>query len=81
MGKIIELEAAEEVWPEDGGEIEIVVDRLVVKEGVDSRMADSVEIAIRICGIEVRALTQERGADHWEKLAFATSYRNAKNWI
>ncbi|MDG1149297.1 MAG: excinuclease ABC subunit UvrA [Akkermansiaceae bacterium] len=77
-GEVIELEAAEEVWPEDGGEIEIVVDRLVVKEGVDSRMADSVEIAIRICGLEVRALAQARGSDHWEELAFATSYRNAK---
>ena len=77
-GEIIELEAAAQVWPEDGGEIEIVVDRLVVKEGVDSRMADSVEIAIRICGLEVRALAQERGADSWEELAFATSYRNPK---
>ena len=76
--EIIELEAAEEAWPEDGGEVEIVVDRLVVKEGVDSRMADSVEIAIRICGLEVRALMQNRGAERWEELAFATSYRNPK---
>ncbi|HCQ79367.1 MAG TPA: excinuclease ABC subunit UvrA, partial [Verrucomicrobiales bacterium] len=77
-GEIIELEAAEEAWPEDGGEVEVVVDRLVVKEGVDSRMADSVEIAIRICGLEVRALMQNRGAERWEELAFATSYRNPK---
>lgn len=75
-GEIVELEAAEEIWPEDGGEIEIVVDRLVVKEGVDSRLADSIEIALRICGLEVRALAQERGAEKWEELAFATSYRN-----
>nr|MBR9810373.1 excinuclease ABC subunit UvrA [bacterium] len=77
-GEIIELEAAEETWPEDGGEVEVVVDRLVVQEGVDSRMADSVEIAIRICGLEVRALMQNRGAERWEELAFATSYRNPK---
>lgn len=75
-GEIVELEAAEEIWPEDGGEIEIVVDRLVVKEGVDSRLADSIEIALRICGLEVRALAQERGAEKWEELSFATSYRN-----
>ncbi|MDF1714663.1 MAG: excinuclease ABC subunit UvrA [Akkermansiaceae bacterium] len=75
-GEVVELETAEEVWPEDGGEIEIVVDRLVVKDGVDSRLADSIEIALRICGLEVRALSQERGTDFWEELAFATSYRN-----
>ncbi|MDB4465965.1 hypothetical protein N9057_06715, partial [Akkermansiaceae bacterium] len=75
-GEVVELETAEEVWPEDGGEIEIVVDRLVVKDGVDSRLADSIEIALRICGLEVRALSQERGTDVWEELAFATSYRN-----
>jgi len=75
-GEIIELEEAVERWPADGGEIEIVIDRLVVKEGVESRMADSVEIALRICGMEVRALTQARGEGEWTELAFATSYRN-----
>lgn len=75
-GEIVELEEAEKVWPEDGGEVEIVVDRLMVKDGVDSRLADSIEIALRICGLEVRALAQERGADSWDELSFATSYRN-----
>ncbi|MFT6179899.1 MAG: excinuclease ABC subunit A [Paracoccaceae bacterium] len=74
-GEIYELEEASEHWPE-GGEIEIVVDRLVVKEGLESRLADSVEIALRICGMEVRALAQEKGAKVWEEVAFATSFRN-----
>ncbi|MDA7931558.1 excinuclease ABC subunit UvrA [Akkermansiaceae bacterium] len=75
-GEVLELEEAAEKWPSDGGEIEIVVDRLVVKEGVESRMADSVEIALRICGMEVRALTQMKGDAEWAELAFATSFRN-----
>ena len=75
-GEICELEEAAALWPEDGGEIEIVVDRLVVKEGLNSRLADSVEIALRICGMEVRALSQERGAPEWDELSFATSFRN-----
>jgi len=75
-GEVVELETAEEVWPEDGGEIEIVVDRLVVKNGVDSRLADSIEIALRICGLELRALAQERETEVWEELSFAMSYRN-----
>ena len=76
-GEIYELEEAGDHWPEDGGEFEIVVDRLVVKEGLESRLADSVEIALRICGAEVRALVQERGAREWEEVSFATSFRNA----
>ena len=74
-GEIYELEEAAEHWPENG-EIEIVVDRLVVKEGLESRLADSVEIALRICGMEVRALAQEKGAKKWEEVSFATSFRN-----
>lgn len=75
-GEIYELEEAGEHWPEDGGGIEIVVDRLVVKEGLESRLADSVEIALRICGMEVRALAQLRGGKEWEEVSFATSFRN-----
>ena len=75
-GEIVELEEAASIWPEEGGEVEIVVDRLVVKEGLKSRLADSVEIALRICGLEVRALSQEKGNREWNEHAFATSYRN-----
>jgi hypothetical protein len=75
-GEIAELEEAASIWPEEGGEVEIVVDRLVVKEGLKSRLADSVEIALRICGLEVRALSQEKGNREWNEHAFATSYRN-----
>lgn len=77
-GEILELEEALHHWPEYGGEVEIVVDRLVLKEGIDSRMADSIEIALRICGMEVRALTQQKGDIDWTELAFATSFRNPK---
>lgn len=75
-GEVHELEEAATHWPEAGGEVEIVIDRLVVKEGLDSRLADSVEIALRICGMEVRALVQEKGAKAWEEISFATSFRN-----
>ncbi|MGB0326376.1 MAG: excinuclease ABC subunit UvrA [Akkermansiaceae bacterium] len=75
-GEVFELEEASEHWPGEGGEIEIVVDRLIVKEGVESRLADSVEIALRICGAEVRALVQEKGASGWDEVSFATSFRN-----
>jgi excinuclease ABC subunit A len=75
-GEIYELEEASVHWPDGGGEIEIVVDRVVVKEGLASRLADSVEIALRICGAEVRALVQDKGRREWEEVSFTTSFRN-----
>ncbi len=58
--------------------MEIVVDRFVIRPGVESRMADSVETALRLCGAEARAAVQEPGADAWRDLAFQTSYRNPR---
>ena len=78
-GELRELEEAVDFWPDqESGEIEVVVDRLVVKEGMKSRLADSLEVALRICGEEVRALLQEKGTREWEEVAFATSYRNPR---
>lgn len=57
--------------------LEIVVDRLVVRGGMESRVADSVEACLRLCGQEARALIQEAGAEGWSELSFQTSYRNA----
>lgn len=75
-GELMEVEEAEASWPEEVESLEIVVDRLVVKKEGRSRMADSVETALQICGAEARALVQERGADGWEEVSFLTSYRN-----
>lgn len=56
--------------------LEIVVDRLVMRPGVESRVADSVEASLRLCGNEAKALLQEPGQEAWEELSFQTSYRN-----
>lgn len=56
--------------------LEIVVDRLVIRAGVDSRLADSMEACLRLCGQEARALLQQPGSSSWAELSFQTSYRN-----
>lgn len=56
--------------------LEIVVDRLVMRTGVESRLADSVEACLRLCGLEARALVQKSDSHAWSELAFQTSYRN-----
>ncbi len=74
-GEIVDLEEAMGV--EIPRSVEIVVDRLVVREGVASRLADSMDGCLRLCGSESRVLVMEPGGEVWEEVSFQTSYRNA----
>lgn len=77
-GVVLEIEEAAAQWPEFPTAVEIVVDRFVIRAGVESRLADSVETALRLCGVEARAAVQEPGQDAWRDLVFQTSYRNPR---
>ncbi len=77
-GEVLEIEEAAAKWPEFPGAVEIVVDRFVIRAGVESRLADSVETALRLCGAEARAAVQGPGENRWRDLVFQTSYRNAR---
>jgi excinuclease ABC subunit A len=77
-GEVLEIEDAGKSWPDSQPVVEIVVDRFVVRPGVESRLADSVETALRLCGAEARAAVQEPGSDAWHDLTFQTSYRNPR---
>ena len=81
-GVLLEVEEAEKRWPTEEKErfdtIEVVVDRLVLREGVESRLADSVETALRICGAEAVASLQIPGSEEWEDISFLTGFRNPK---
>ena len=75
-GEVFEIEEAAGKWPEFPSAVEIVVDRFVIRAGVESRLADSVETALRLCGTEARAALQAPGEEGWRDLVFQTSYRN-----
>ena len=77
-GEVLEIEEAAAKWPEFPTAVEIVVDRFVIRAGVESRLADSVETALRLCGAEARAAIQDVGSEGWRDLAFQTSYRNPR---
>jgi excinuclease ABC subunit A len=77
-GEVLEIEEAAAKWPEFPTAVEIVVDRFVIRAGVESRLADSVETALRLCGAEARAAIQDAGSESWRDLTFQTSYRNAR---
>lgn len=76
-GEIKELEELEADFPAEGATCELVVDRIVVREGSDSRIADSVQVALRLWPDELRALVQKKGAEP-QLQCFHTRYRNAE---
>lgn len=76
-GVILELEELEAAPPKEGACCELVVDRLVIRPGADSRVADSVQTALRICADELRALLQPRGGEGCVQ-SYHTRYRNAE---
>ena len=76
-GEICELDDLEQSPPPAGLVCELVVDRIVIREGVESRVADSVQAALRLWPDELRALMQPRGAEP-ELQCFHTRYRNAE---
>lgn len=64
--------------PNSSNKIEIVIDRLVIREGIEARLADSIELALRLCGAEAKVLLQKTGDPGYRELTFQTSYRNPR---
>jgi len=54
--------------------IEAVVDRLVVREGLSQRLADSIETALRWGGGKISVSRQEPGNPEWIEEKFSTDY-------
>jgi len=75
-GEIVELE--ESLKPARGEEhaVEVVVDRLVIREGVRQRLMESIEAALRWNEREVQFLISNDGSD--EVLSFTTAYANPR---
>ncbi len=76
-GEIIEIEQAE-IDPSAKNSLEIVIDRLVIRPGIEARLADSIELALRLCGTEARVLLQEPDSEVYREITFQTAYRNPR---
>ncbi|HKP02820.1 MAG TPA: excinuclease ABC subunit UvrA [Chthoniobacterales bacterium] len=79
-GEIAELGGPEPIRLKktDRHTIEAVVDRLVIREGVRTRLADSVETALRWGGNRIVVLRQsDTQTGEWETVRYTTDYGNA----
>ncbi len=75
-GQIMDLDDLETATFQAGEACELVVDRLVIKQGIESRLADSTQAALRLNPDELRVLLREKGADKDKLVCFHTRYRN-----
>lgn len=58
--------------------IELVIDRMVVRTSTESRMADSLQTALRICPDEVRVLIRKPNETDEQEESFYTRYHNSE---
>jgi excinuclease ABC subunit A len=79
-GEIIELARPEPIRLSRGEAhvIEVVVDRLVIRDGVRTRLADSVDTALKWGGHRLVVLRQKDGstAEAWDELKYSTDFSN-----
>ncbi len=77
-GEMHELDNIEAIKATKKSAIDIVVDRLVIRDDIRSRIADSIEIALKWSDDRLVALSQSPGSDTWDEHDFTTTYRNPK---
>src|SRR2546429_402245 len=80
-GQMIELDRTEPIRLKKGERhtIEAVVDRLVARDGIRVRLADSIETALKWGSNRIVALCQTPNADdNWAECRYSTDYGNAE---
>ncbi len=81
-GKILSMEeAAAFFFPKNhhfNHQIEIVVDRLMIQEGIKQRLEDSILTALRWGGNRLLSLSQQPGSTEWEEHYFSTDFCHPK---
>jgi len=73
-GAVRDLEEKPEV--EEGGAVDLVVDRLVVRPEVRTRLMDSLPVALRWSGPASRVLIMVQEGESWREQVFTTLYAN-----
>ena len=75
-GEVVDVENPPELVRQQTHHIEAIVDRIVVRQGVRSRLADSIKLAVKYGDGLVMASheTKEHGASVWHDLLFSTQH-------
>jgi excinuclease ABC subunit A len=79
-GEILELARPEPIRIAKGVRhtIEIVVDRLILRDGVRTRLADSVDTSLKWGGNRIVISRQLPNTENWEEIAYSTEFCNPR---
>ena len=75
-GELVELGEPIRLTKTKRHDIEVVVDRLVIREGIRTRLADSIDTALKWGGSRLSVLRQTPGSQDWETVRYSTDYCN-----
>jgi excinuclease ABC subunit A len=72
-GVLYELDAVPPLAPRKNHTIEAVVDRVIVRPEIETRIADSIRLTLRMSGGLLLAMTQVQGDSAWNERLFSTT--------
>ncbi len=73
-GQVVEIEDKPEI--PDGTTVDIVIDRLVVRSDAQTRLVESVTVALRWSGVNSSVLVLRQTPDDWAEEKFTTLFMN-----
>ncbi|MGY8640907.1 MAG: excinuclease ABC subunit UvrA [Verrucomicrobiales bacterium] len=75
-GEILEIDDLDPAKFKNLKKVEIVIDRLVIREDIRSRLADSLETTLKLSETRVSTLIQEPSREEFEQHDFTTTFTN-----
>jgi excinuclease ABC subunit A len=73
-GEIHDIEQAPELAPNQSHDIEAVTDRIIIREGIESRLVESLELATRLGDGLVTISSLPKGDSDWQDKTYSTKY-------
>ena len=76
--EISDLDSFATVELDDQTEVDAVIDRLIIKDGIEERLAESMQQALKLGEENLSILMLESGQSEWEEKSYSTLYNCAK---
>lgn len=73
-GDVFDIEEIPELNPKERHTIEAVTDRIIIREGVENRLIESLELAVRLGEGVVTVAMQDLETAEWSDATFSTKY-------
>ena len=76
--QIADLDSFAAVGLDDDTQVDAVIDRLIVKDGIEDRLAESMQQALKLGEENLSILTLKADESEWEETSYSTLYQCAK---